>query len=129
MSASTTATPSSTPVSTTGGFSEGVYAWAANNEFRNSGISFVVFYVVALFIYGYQPQIGAPMDSLIAFYNGDRTRILIAAVVSSLNVLNLMWFAVTLRTTLADAGQDGWGTAATASSAALGGLFFVLIGV
>jgi hypothetical protein len=29
--------------------------------------------------------------------------------------------------TLADAGQDGWGAAATASSAALGGLFLLLI--
>src|SRR5262249_9681777 len=40
---------------------------------------------------------------------------------------NLMWFAAALRTTLADAGQDGWGTAATASSAAFGGLYFLLI--
>src|SRR5262249_3193327 len=42
-------------------------------------------------------------------------------------VLNLLWFAAALRTTLADAGQDGWGAAATASSAALGGLFLLLI--
>jgi hypothetical protein len=40
-----------------------------------------------------------------------------------------MWFAAALRTTLADAGQDGWGAAATASSAALGGLFLLLIAV
>src|SRR5258705_9956450 len=37
-----------------------------------------------------------------------------------------MWFAAALRTTLADAGQDGWGAAATASSAAVGGLFLLL---
>jgi hypothetical protein len=46
-----------------------------------------------------------------------------------LAVLNLMWFAGALRTTLADAGQDGWGAAATASSAALGALFLLLIAV
>jgi hypothetical protein len=46
-----------------------------------------------------------------------------------LNVLNLMWFAAALRTTLADAGQDGWGAAATASSAAFGGLYLLLISV
>ena len=40
-----------------------------------------------------------------------------------------MWFAAALRTTLADAGQDGWGAAATASSAALGALFLLLIAV
>ena len=44
-----------------------------------------------------------------------------------LAVLNLMWFAAAIRTTLADAGQDGWGAAATASSATLGGLFLLLI--
>jgi hypothetical protein len=38
-----------------------------------------------------------------------------------------MWFAAALRTTLADAGQDGWGAAATASSAALAALFLLLI--
>src|SRR6202011_604210 len=57
----------------------------------------------------------------------DRMRILIAAVVYGLAVLNLMWFAAAFRTTLADAGQDGWGAAATASSAALGALFLLLI--
>jgi len=54
-------------------------------------------------------------------------RILIAAVFYGLAVLNLMWFAGALRTTLADAGQNGWGAAATASSAALGALFLLLI--
>jgi hypothetical protein len=56
-------------------------------------------------------------------------RILIAVVFAGLNVLNLMWFAAALRTTLADAGQDGWGAAATASSAALGGMFLLMITV
>jgi hypothetical protein len=40
-----------------------------------------------------------------------------------------MWFAAAIRATLADAGQDGWGAAATASSAALGALFLLLIAV
>src|SRR3989442_12074029 len=40
-----------------------------------------------------------------------------------------MWFAASLRPTLADAGQDGWGAAATASSAAFGGMFLVLLTV
>ena len=56
-------------------------------------------------------------------------RPLIAAVFAGLNVLNLMWFAAALRTTLADAGQDGWGAAATASSAAFGGMFLLMITV
>src|SRR5882672_584339 len=96
---------------------------------RMSGINFVIFFIIAYLIYGYQPRVGASADALVAFYDGHRARILIAAVVSGLNILNLMWFAAALRTTLADAGQDGWGAAATASSAAVGGLFLVLLTV
>jgi len=96
---------------------------------RMSGINFVIFFIIAYLIYGYQPRVGASADALVAFYDGDRTRILIAAVISGLAVLNLLWFAAALRTTLADAGQDGWGAAATASSAAVGGLFLLIISV
>lgn len=96
---------------------------------RTAGIQFVVFFIITYVIYGYQPQVGASSDALVAFYTGERTRILIAAAFSGLNTLNLMWFAAALRTTLAGAGQDGWGTAATASSAAFGGLYFLLISV
>ena len=121
MSASTIAKTSSTSAYTTSVFWERLW--------RMSGINFVVFLIIAYVIYGYQPQVGASADALVAFYHGDRTRILIAAVFSGLTVLNLLWFAAALRTTLADAGQDGWGAAVTASSAALGGLFLLLITV
>jgi hypothetical protein len=94
-----------------------------------SGINFVVFFIIAYVIYGYQPQVGASADALVAFYDGDRTRILIAAVVSGMAVLNLLWFAAALRTTLQDAGRDGWGAATTASSTAFGALFLLLITV
>lgn len=121
VTASTTATTSSTSEYTTRGFWERLW--------RTSGIQFVVFFIITSVIYGYQPQVGAPADALDAFYNGDRTRILIAAAFSGLNLLNLLWFAAALRTTLADAGQDGWGAAATAASAVIGGLSLLLISV
>jgi hypothetical protein len=112
---------SSTSVSTTPAFWERLW--------RQSGINFVVFFIIAYVLYGYQPQVGAPADALVAFYDGHRTRILIAAVVSGLAALNLLWFAAAIRTTLADAGRDGWGAAVTASSTAGGGLFLLLITV
>ncbi|HZM25997.1 MAG TPA: hypothetical protein VFB89_01455 [Gemmatimonadales bacterium] len=121
MTASTAAVPSSTSVSTTPAFWERLW--------RTSGLQFVVLFILASLIYGSQPQVGASADALAAFYTGDRTRILIAAVFSGLNLLNLLWFAAALRTTLADAGQEGWGAAATASSAAFGALFFLQITV
>jgi len=93
---------------------------------RMSGINFVVPIIIAYIIYGNQPQVGASADALVAFYEGHRVRILFAAALSGLAVLNLLWFAAAIRTTLADAGQDGWGAAATASSAAVGGLFLLL---
>ncbi len=94
---------------------------------RMSGINFVAFFVVAYLVYGYQPRVGAPADALVAFYQGDRARIVIAAIFAGMAVLNLLWFAAALRSTLADAGQDGWGAAATASSTAVGALFLLLI--
>jgi hypothetical protein len=82
---------------------------------RTAGIQFVALCIVAYAIYGYLPA--------------DRTRIMIETLLSGLAVLNLMWFVAALRTALVEAGQDGWGAAATASSAAVGGLFFLLIAV
>ncbi len=121
MSAPATAMTSSTSVYTTSGFWERLW--------RMSGINFVVFFIIAYVILGHQPRVGASAGALVAFYDGDRTRILIAAVFSGMAVLNLLWFAAALRTTLADAGQDGWGAAATASSAAFGALFLLLIAI
>jgi hypothetical protein len=121
VSATTTSKTSSSSAYTTPVFWE--HLW------RQSGIHFVAFFIIAYVIYGYQPGVGAAADTLVAFYDGDRTRILIAAVVSGMAVLNLLWFAAAIRTTLADAGQDGWGAAATAASSALAGLFLVLITV
>src|SRR5216683_3709386 len=117
-SASTTATASSTSVHYGRAFWE--HLW------RTAGIQYVVFFVITSVIYGYQPQVGASAAALDAFYNGDRTRILVAAFFSGLNLLNLMWFAAALRTTLAEVGQDGWGTAATAASAAFGAVSILL---
>lgn len=96
---------------------------------RMSGINFIAFFIIAYLVYGSQPLVGASADELVAFYTGERTRILIAVVFSGMAVLNLMWFAAALRTTLTDAGQDGWGGAATAASAAVGGLFLLLVSV
>src|SRR5882672_8691869 len=116
-----TGTTSSASVYTTPAFWERLW--------RTAGIQSVLCFIVAYIVYGHQPQVGASAGALAAFYDGDRMRILIAAVFYGLAVLNLMWFAGALRTTLADAAQDGWGAAATASSAALGAFFLLLIAV
>ena len=119
MNESTTAMTASASVYTTREFWERLW--------RTAGLQFVGFFIIAYLVYGNQPQVGASTDALVAFYHGDRVRILIAVVFAGLNVLNLMWFAAALRTTLAEAGEDGWGTAVTASSAALAGVFFLMI--
>jgi hypothetical protein len=94
---------------------------------RSAGIQFVALFVVAWIIYGDQPKLGASAADLVSFYDGDRTRILIASVIFGLAILNLLWFAAALASALRDAGQGGWASAATAASAALGALLFVLI--
>ena len=119
MSVSTATLPSSTSVYTTRVFWEGLW--------RQSGLHAAAFFMIAWVIYTSQPHVGASAETLLAFYSGERTRILIAAVISGMAVLNLLWFAAAIRTTLADAGEDGWGAAATASSTAVGALFLLLV--
>ena len=117
----------STPAMTS---SSNVYATAFwERLWRTAGIQSAGCFIVGYILYGHQPQVGATADALAAFYGGAGTRILISAVFYGLAVLKLMWFAAAIKATLADAGQDGWGAAATASSAALGALFLLLIAV
>jgi hypothetical protein len=94
-----------------------------------SGIQFAFLCIVAYLVYGHQPEVGASASALAAFYHGERTRILVAAVFSGMAVLYILWFGAALRTALATAGQEGWGAAATAASATLGALFLLLISV
>jgi len=121
MKASTTSATSSTTTYNSPLFWERLW--------RSSGLQSVGLFIIAYVIYGSQPHVGASADAIVGFYGGNRTWILIAAIFCGFAILNLMWFAAALRATLADAGQDGWGAAATASSAALGGLLLLLISV
>ena len=57
-------------------------------NWRGSGIGFVLFFIVAYVIYGSQPKVGASAETLVSFYDGDRTRILIAAVIFGLGVVS-----------------------------------------
>lgn len=126
MSASPTPiTSSPTPIKSSASVSTTPAFW--ERLWRSAGIQSLGCFIVAYVIYGAQPHVGTSADALTAFYSGDRTRILMAAIFFGLAVLNLMWFAAAIRTTLADAGQDGWGAAATASSSALGAIFLLLI--
>jgi hypothetical protein len=96
---------------------------------RSAGIQFVIFLIIAYFIYGDQPKLASSPDTLASFYDGNRVRILIATFIFGMAVLNLLWFAAAIRSALRDAGQDGWGAAVTASSAALGGVLLMLMTV
>jgi len=74
---------------------------------RGAGVQAVAFALVGLAVSAINPFIAAP--------------------ILGLAILNLTWWAAAVRTTLADAGLDGWGAAATAASSALAGIFFVLV--
>ena len=94
---------------------------------KGAGIQFAVLSIVAGAIYGNAPKQGASNGELVSFFDGDRTRVLIAAVVFCMSFLALLWFGAALASVLRDAGKAGWGAAATASSAAMGGMLFVLM--
>ena len=109
--------------------SSSVSSWRAFWErlWRSAGLQALGLFVIGYIVYGHQPNLDASPESLVAFYNGNSAPILISAILFGLAVLNLLWFAAALRTTLADAGQEGWGAAATASSSAVGVMFLLLI--
>jgi hypothetical protein len=100
-----------------------------NRIWSGSGIGAVLFLIVAAVLYGGSPGVGASADKLVSFYDGDRTRILIATVIFCLGFLNLLWFAAALSTDLRDEGKGGWATAVTASSAALAAVLFARMAV
>ena len=117
MSSSIAATPSSVRTTIDSAFWERLW--------RSAGIQSAVLFVLAALIYG-QPHGGASADAFAVTHEGGSMRVQIAAVLAGVAILNLMWFAAAIRTTLAQAGKDGWGSAATAASATVGGLFFLL---
>jgi len=96
---------------------------------RLSGIGFILFFMAATIVYGAQPELGSTADALTAFYSVDRRHVLIAAILSGMAVLNLLWFAAAIRATLAGAGMEGWGAAATTAGAVLGGMFLLQISI
>jgi hypothetical protein len=102
-----------------------MFDWERN--WRGNGVIAAVLFFVSYVIYGSQPKVGASADKLVSFYDGDRTRILIGSIVFGFAILCLMWFAAALASLLRDEGKGGWGRAATAASAAIGAVYFVLI--
>jgi hypothetical protein len=103
------------------------FDWDRN--WRSAGIQFAVLAIIASVIYGSVPKLDASADKLVSFYDGDRTRILIATVFFALSLLEGLWFAAALSSVLRDAGKGGWGAAAIASAAAMGALLFMRITV
>jgi hypothetical protein len=97
--------------------------WERN--WRAAGIGFAVLIVIAGFVYGDQPKLGASVGDLVSFYDGDRTRILIATVIFCISFLELLWFGAALASVLRDADNGVWAAAAIASGATMGAILFV----
>jgi hypothetical protein len=97
--------------------------WERN--WRSAGVGFFALVIVASVIYGNQPKVGASADKLVSFYDGDRTRILVATIFFCFSFLELLWFGAALSSVLRDADKGGWGAAATASSAVMVAVLFV----
>jgi hypothetical protein len=97
--------------------------WERN--WLGGGVLFVALLVIASIFYGSQPELGASPAELVSFFDGDRTRILIATVIFCFAFLELIWFGAAVSSVLRDANLGGWAGAAVASSAALGALLFL----
>src|ERR1700726_865146 len=89
MTASTTAVTSSAGVKSSSAYNTPAF-W--DRLWRTAGIQSVLCFMVAYIVYGQQPQVGTSADALAAFYDGNRMRILIAAVFYGFGVLHSLWF-------------------------------------
>ncbi len=59
---------------------------------RSARIQFLLLFVIALRHLRQSAEGGCVGGKLVSFYDGDRTRILIATFIFGLAVLNLLWF-------------------------------------
>lgn len=98
-------------------------------HWRSGGVIFAVLYIVAYLMFGGQPGAGASNDSIVSFYTGNSTRILIADFILGFAFLYLVWYASALSSVIRDAGWGSWATTATASSAALAAAIWLLVAV
>jgi hypothetical protein len=96
---------------------------------RASGIGFVVLFVAAYIVFGDQPAAGAPADEVVAFYDGDRSRILTASFLLGLAILFLIWFAGAVANALREAGEGRLAATTVASAATLAGFLFVITAI
>ena len=96
-----------------------------DKNWRGAGIQAAVLFLIAYGVFGGQPKVGASAAELVSFYDGHRTRILIATVILGFAILALLWFVTVLASVLRDAGKGGWGNAALAGGAAYGTILFV----
>jgi hypothetical protein len=105
------------------------FDWDRN--WRGAGVVFALLIIIASVIYGSgsQPKVGASAEKLVSFYDGDRTRILIATVLFLFSFLELLWFGAALSSVLRDAGMGGWAAAATAGSVTMAGVLFVRMAI
>src|SRR5262245_22156749 len=76
---------------------------------RKNGLQFVVLSFVTLLITGVVPGINASADALFGFYGGNSMGVILGGALAGGNLLAILWFAASIRTTLAQHGKDGWG--------------------
>lgn len=96
---------------------------------RLTGVGFVVLFVIAFITYGDAPGPNASAQDLTSFYDGDRGRVLTAAVLLGGAQILFFLFVGALASALREAGKGGWAAASIAGGATLAGFFSVLVGV
>ncbi|MGH2922149.1 MAG: hypothetical protein ACRDKU_08805, partial [Gaiellaceae bacterium] len=96
---------------------------------RATGIGFVVLFVVAYVTYGDQPGVGSSAEEVVAFYDGDRGRILTAGFILGVAALFLLWFAGAVANALREAGEGRLAATTLGTATALVGVVLVLDGI
>jgi hypothetical protein len=96
---------------------------------RGSGIGFVVVFICAFLVFGDQPKLGDPVEDVVAFYDGDRGRVLTASFIFGVALLLFLWFVGAIANALREAGEGRLAATTIATAATYVGLQVALITV
>lgn len=85
---------------------------------RATGVGFVVLTAAAFIVGGEAPTVTDSTEDLISYYDGDRGKVLVSALLFGFAVLLFLWFAAAIATLIREGGEGRLGATVVATATA-----------
>ena len=96
---------------------------------RAAGVGFVVLAVAAFIVGGEAPGVGDSTDDLVSYYDGDRGKVLVSALLFAFALAALLWFAAAISNLVREKGEGRVAAMVIAGATAFVSLQLVLTGI